>query len=172
MASPTVYDVVIPTFTKGLQAFDHILTRAEQHAAEQARDPNAEFAQARLVADQNPLVFQLQNATKIVKLTLGRLGQPSQPWTDGEQTFDDLHQRIRDALDLLGSVDPSVINAHAAQQIDLPFAGKVLKVSAASAALTHGIPNFYFHLVTGYSILRSKGVPLGKADYISSFLGV
>ena len=30
----------------------------------------------------------------------------------------------------------------------------------------HGIPNFYFHMVTAYAILRHKGVRIGKMDYI------
>jgi hypothetical protein len=28
------------------------------------------------------------------------------------------------------------------------------------------LPNFYFHVVTAYDILRHKGVQLGKSDYI------
>jgi len=28
-------------------------------------------------------------------------------------------------------------------------------------------PNFYFHLVTAYNILRSQGVQIGKADYMA-----
>lgn len=28
------------------------------------------------------------------------------------------------------------------------------------------LPNFYFHLVTSYAILRQMGVTLGKADYM------
>lgn len=28
------------------------------------------------------------------------------------------------------------------------------------------IPNFYFHLVTAYDILRMAGLPIGKADYM------
>jgi len=32
------------------------------------------------------------------------------------------------------------------------------------------IPNFYFHLVTAYNIMRMKGVPLGKADYMSNLV--
>jgi len=28
------------------------------------------------------------------------------------------------------------------------------------------LPNFYFHIVTAYSILRHNGVDLGKTDYI------
>jgi hypothetical protein len=28
------------------------------------------------------------------------------------------------------------------------------------------LPQFYFHLMTAYAILRMAGVPLGKADYV------
>lgn len=55
--------------------------------------------------------------------------------------------------------------------LNRPFGGKFLKISAKSAALSQGIPNFFFHLNTAFSILRAKGVPIGKADYIGSFLG-
>lgn len=48
----------------------------------------------------------------------------------------------------------------------------MLKFSAKNAALSQGIPNFFFHLNTAFSILRAKGVPIGKADYLGSFLGV
>jgi hypothetical protein len=29
------------------------------------------------------------------------------------------------------------------------------------------LPQFYFHLMTAYAILRSAGVDLGKADYVA-----
>ncbi len=29
-----------------------------------------------------------------------------------------------------------------------------------------GLPNFMFHVVTAYGILRHKGVKLGKMDYL------
>lgn len=32
------------------------------------------------------------------------------------------------------------------------------------------LPNAYFHLQTTYAILRMKGVPLGKMDFLTSFL--
>ena len=32
------------------------------------------------------------------------------------------------------------------------------------------IPNFYFHVVTTYGILRAKGVQIGKLDYLSDFV--
>ena len=30
------------------------------------------------------------------------------------------------------------------------------------------LPNFYFHAVTAYSILRHNGVDVGKSDFIGS----
>lgn len=53
----------------------------------------------------------------------------------------------------------------------VPWAGTTHKVTVEQAVLTHNYPNFYFHLTTGYSILRAKGVPLGKRDFLESFLG-
>ncbi len=32
------------------------------------------------------------------------------------------------------------------------------------------LPNFYFHLVTSYAILRAAGVPVGKRDYMLHLL--
>jgi hypothetical protein len=45
-------------------------------------------------------------------------------------------------------------------------------LAVKDAVLSHGLANFIFHITTGYSILRAKGVPLGKADYIVPFVGL
>lgn len=61
---------------------------------------------------------------------------------------------------------------HETDELCSPALGKTHKSTVKAAVVNHGLPNFYFHLVTGYSILRSKGVQVGKADYLSSFLGL
>ncbi|KAK2002731.1 hypothetical protein LX36DRAFT_678046 [Colletotrichum falcatum] len=172
MSSLTVYDAVVPVFIKGLKTFDHILTKAEEYAKANNIDANT-YPDARLVADQLPLTFQVQNATKTVKVNIGRLtGVDLEPFENKEKTIGDLHKRIQKTLDLLSKVDAAIVNAKGDDQVELPiFGGQALKVSAKEAALSHGIPNFFFHLNAGYAILRSKGVPLGKGDYLGSFLG-
>lgn len=51
-----------------------------------------------------------------------------------------------------------------------PLGQQSIQITAKASVLNQGIPNFFFHLQTAYAILRSKGVPLGKRDYIGSFL--
>ena len=41
-----------------------------------------------------------------------------------------------------------------------------LPFTAVGFMSSFSLPNFYFHATTAYDILRSKGVPLGKRDYL------
>ncbi|KAH7133159.1 hypothetical protein B0J13DRAFT_587516 [Dactylonectria estremocensis] len=173
MTGLPLYDAVVPTLIRGLQSFDHVLTRAEEYAKEKGQDVN-EFTQARLVEDQLPFAFQVQNASKAAQVAAGRLtGTEPTFFENNEKTFEDLRKRIQKTLDELKALDPAAINARAGEQVDLliPWAGTTQKVPVEQAVLTHNFPNFYFHLTTGYSILRAKGVPLGKRDFLESFLG-
>ena len=112
MAGIPLYDIVIPTFVRGLKTFDHILRKSEEYAAENGLSADAVFFSARLIDDQKPLAFQVQNATRTVRVNVDRLtGVPSVPFDDKETSFDDLHARIATALELLGTVDPVVANS-------------------------------------------------------------
>ncbi|KAG5754849.1 hypothetical protein H9Q69_004539 [Fusarium xylarioides] len=167
----SLYDLIIPTFIKGLQTFDHVLTKAEQYAKEKGLNADEVFPQARLVDDQQPLVFQVQTATKAVQTTIGRLtGVEPTFFEDNEKTIADLHARIQKALEAVRSVKPEDVNSREDVKVELPRPDKILHITVKEATLYHGQTNFFFHIVTGYSILRSKGVPIGKADYLGSFL--
>ena len=61
-----------------------------------------------------------------------------------------------DALD----GDPDRPIAHA-----LP-AGMIFDLTADRYARDWTLPQFYFHLMIAYAILRSEGVDLGKVDYV------
>ncbi|CAJ0554705.1 Ff.00g132180.m01.CDS01 [Fusarium sp. VM40] len=167
----SLYDLIIPTFEQGLQTFDHVLSQAEKYAKDQGLNADDVFPQARLVDDQLPLTFQVQNATKIVQVTIGRLtGVEPTPFEDNEKTIADLHARIQKTLELIKSIKPEDVNAREDTKIELARATETLHFTVKEAALKHGQPNFFFHLVTGYSILRAKGVPVGKNDFLANFL--
>jgi uncharacterized protein len=42
---------------------------------------------------------------------------------------------------------------------------QTLNFTPETYLLTYSLPNFYFHVVTAYDILRMRGVPIGKGDY-------
>jgi hypothetical protein len=44
--------------------------------------------------------------------------------------------------------------------------GMTFDLDTAGYARDWALPQFYFHLMTAYAILRAAGVPLGKIDYI------
>lgn len=58
-------------------------------------------------------------------------------------------------------VDPAAPIAHALPQ------GMVFDLTAAQYARDWALPQFYFHVMTAYAILRAQGVELGKADYVA-----
>jgi len=41
-----------------------------------------------------------------------------------------------------------------------------LKFSGLDYVNQWAIPNFYFHVVTAYDILRAEGIELGKKDFL------
>jgi hypothetical protein len=41
-----------------------------------------------------------------------------------------------------------------------------LQFTAQEFLMSFSLPNFYFHAATAYDILRFKGVPLGKRDFL------
>lgn len=58
-------------------------------------------------------------------------------------------------------VAPARAIAHALPQ------GMIFDLSAEQYARDWAIPQFYFHVMTAYAILRAEGAALGKADYVA-----
>ncbi|KAK3946529.1 hypothetical protein QBC32DRAFT_151370 [Pseudoneurospora amorphoporcata] len=56
-------ELVLSTFSKGLNTLTHILNVAERHAFSQGLSADAEYPNARLIDDMKPFTFQIQNAT-------------------------------------------------------------------------------------------------------------
>ncbi|QGY81974.1 DUF1993 family protein [Sphingorhabdus lacus] len=46
---------------------------------------------------------------------------------------------------------------------------QTLNFTPETYLLTYSLPNFYFHVVTAYDILRMRGVPIGKGDSRDSY---
>ena len=158
--------MTVPQLVKTLRNLDRWLGAAGAHA-EQNQLSVAQILQARLAPDQYVLSRQIQVACDNAKLIAGRLAGkewPAQP--DTESTLDELRTRIASIADYLGTFQRADFDAAHGRKITLPWMQPGQWLLGEEYLVQFGLPNFYFHVVTAYSILRHLGVQLGKNDFI------
>lgn len=172
MSETNLYTMTVPPMLKALDALSKILDKAATHAATKAteRRPASYFEnallQSHLIFDQFPLVMQVQRVSDNAKGGAARLAGLEPPaFEDNEKTFGELKTRLEKTRAFLQSIKPQEIIGREETKVTLPyFAGKYF--TAFEYATEYLMPNFYFHYVTAYSILRENGVVIGKNDYI------
>lgn len=162
-----LYTQSVPQFAKTLRNLDAWLDAATANAAQRKFEPDV-LAGQRLAPDQYALARQIQSACDTAKLTAARLtGKEAPSHPDTETTMAELRKRIADVVAWLETVRPDDFKGVEDRRVSLPFMqGK--SSSAEDYLVQFGIPNFYFHVVTAYAILRHNGVALGKIPFIGS----
>ncbi|HAL36851.1 MAG TPA: DUF1993 domain-containing protein [Polaromonas sp.] len=165
-----IYTASIPVFKQMLGGLQDVLTKAEAHVVAKKIDPNA-LLQARLFPDMFPLLRQVQVATDFAKSVSARLAGVEVPkLEDTEQSFADLQARIATVLAFIEGLDVAKFD-EAATRVIVTQAGtpKEKRFTGQSYLLNYGLPHFFFHITTAYSILRQGGVEVGKKDYIGTY---
>ena len=163
-----MYQASVPVFLQMLTALSAILDKAAEHARTNGTDP-AELVNARLAPDMFPLARQVQIATDHAKGAAARLsGREIPKFEDNEATFEELKARIAKTLDFVSSVEVGEIDSSGDTEITLNIGGQPRTFTGQRYLLHSALPNFFFHVTTAYDILRAKGVPLGKRDYMGA----
>ncbi len=162
----TMYQALVPCAIRSLRNFITILEKGAAFAEARKIDP-AVLINSRLFPDMFPLGKQVQIASDVTRRGVARLaGQEAPMIEDNETTFPELIERLRKTISYLESFTPEQIDGTEAKEITLPM-GKESMVFAGLPYLEYFIlPNLYFHVTTGYNILRSSGVEVGKLDFL------
>jgi hypothetical protein len=161
-----LYDATVPVFTKFLGGIEKWLDKAAAYADTKKFDPEI-LMQARLAPDQYPFINQVQSACDMAKFCAAKLtGKEAPSHPDSEKTIPELRARIRTVLDYLKTFKPEEFVGAEDRLVKHTWMPSSLK---GGDYLDHFLlPNFHFHLVTAYAILRHNGVDLGKMDFIQS----
>lgn len=176
----TLTTLLVPTYVQMLEALSRWLTKAQAQLPGDAADA---LLTARLAPDMFPLATQIRFACVQAQEGLYRLrGEEFPPQLtdlldegrnagDHPGTMADAQARLAETIALVNALaadmatdDPHRPIAHA-----LPI-GLVFDLSADQYARDWAIPQFYFHVMTAYALLRQAGVELGKADYVAHML--
>jgi hypothetical protein len=162
----SMYQASVPVFIRGLTNLATILQKAAAHAQTKKIDPAA-LVNARLYPDMFPLPRQVQIATDHARGAAARLAGMERPsYPDTETTFEQLQARIARTIAYLETFKAAQIDGSEDRAITVPIRGNDVPFKGQPYLLGFALPNFYFHTVTAYAILRHAGVEIGKADYI------
>jgi hypothetical protein len=158
----SMHQMSVPLLVRGLRNLSSILKKGAAHADGEA------LVEARLAPDMLTLAGQIQRASDTAKGAAARLAGIDNPgMADEEKTFADLEGRIAKTIAFLESVKPAQIDGSERREIVLKAGKQEFKFTGVDYLTTFVLPNFYFHVTTAYDILRHKGVPLGKTDYLA-----
>ncbi|WP_225007098.1 DUF1993 domain-containing protein [Novosphingobium percolationis] len=170
-------NLVVPTFRQMLGTLSGWLDKAQGHLPAAQADA---LLSARLAPDMFPLATQIRFACVQVHEGVHRLKGEDFPASltvllnegrdagEAPGTLAQAKARIAEALALLDGLGADALDAEA----DAPIAhalpnGMIFDLTAEQYVRDWLLPQFYFHLMTAYAILRGAGVPLGKADYVA-----
>lgn len=176
----TLYDLSVPTFLQTLRALADIMHRAVSHCRAAGVDPD-DFVSARLYPDMAPFYFQIEAVKNhaVWGFQAARTGEFTTPPLAGAVPFRDLQNMIDEAVATLEAYSSAEVNSWSGKDLDIViyqpldvsnattsgWGPQKLALTPATYLLSYTLPNFYFHAVTAYNILRSRGVPIGKYHF-------
>lgn len=158
-----------PVFNKMLGNLKAILQKAEAHAAVKKIEPGV-LLSARLYPDMFTLTRQVQIATDVAKGACARLsGQEIPKYEDNEASFSEIYARIDKTIAFIAAVPAAQIDGKEDADIIITPGGREMKFKGQDYLIHWALPNFYFHVMASYAILRENGVEVGKMDFLGSF---
>lgn len=170
-------DILVPTYVQMLGTLSAWLVKGEAQMPDGKADS---LMLARLSPDMFPLATQVRFACVQALEGMSRLrGQPfpasvavlldeGRNAAERPGSMADARARIAETVAAveaaaadMPAIDPATPIAHALPQ------GMVFDLTAEQYVRDWALPQFYFHLMAAYAVLRSQGVDLGKADYVA-----
>lgn len=165
--SNSLYDISVGSYLQAVSGVAKVLEKGAAFAAE--NDFNAdEFVGMKLHDTMLPLLFQVNciRVHSVDALDALKRGEFSPPKSTAQRNYQELQQMVNDTIDELRAVSPDEINAAQGKTIIFKFGDQEIPFTAENFILSFSLPNLNFHTATAYDILRMKGVPLGKADFL------
>lgn len=160
-----LYDASVPVLISMHVNLSGILANAKDWVIEN-RKSDEDVLQVRLAPDMFPLVRQVQIVSDNMESVSARLAGEDPPiMEDAEATSTDHIERSQKTVAYLKTLDPAMFEGAKTRRIPFPHVPDTYLLGQ-EALLKSYLKNFFFYVTTAFDILRSQGVPLGKADFI------
>lgn len=163
----SLHAATIPSYLQVLRSVSGLVGKARAFGEEHGV-AEAELLDARLAPDMLPFAYQVKSTAvhslgAIEGVHQGVFRPDRSPPPD---SFAALEERIAQTLAALERVTPAELDGMVGREVIFELGESRLPFTVENFLLSFSQPNFYFHATTAYDILRWKGVPLGKRDYL------
>jgi uncharacterized protein len=162
-----LYDLSVSCFLQTLGAVSGFMEKGLAHCRDNNIDP-AEIVETRLFPDMAPFRFQIQSVAhhSFGAIEAVKVGVFQPPGKADLPDYASLQKLVADARAGLEAMKATEVNALEGKDVSFQFREIKMPFVAEGFLLSFSLPNFYFHATTAYDILRSKGVPVGKRDFM------
>jgi uncharacterized protein len=163
----SLYDAAVTPCVQQLGALVGIIDKAAAHCVANKIEEPA-LLQDRLYPDMFCLARQIRQAADFGMNTGARLAgvtPPALPAVD-DTSFADAKQRVETALGFVKSLTRAQVDGAEDKTIAWTAGGSERKMRGNDYLQQFALPNFYFFVTTAYDILRHRGVPVGKRDFL------
>jgi hypothetical protein len=162
-----LYDLTVGSYLQTLGAVSGFLDRGLAHCQDNNIDPES-IVETRLWDDMLPFRFQIISVVHHSKGAIegAKKGVFNPPSEMRPLTYAELQGLVGEAREALKALAPADVNALEGSDVTFQMRDFKVPFTAENFLMSFSMPNFYFHAATAYDILRSKGVPLGKRDFM------
>jgi uncharacterized protein len=162
----SLYDATVANYVQILGAVGAFLEKSLTHFRDKGIDP-AEIVETRLTSDMLPFRFQIvsvvHHSRGAMEAAKNGVFAPSSGKTDLDYAA--LQALVTEARNELSTLTPEAVNALVGRDVTFKLGDRALPFTTEGFLMSFSLPNFFFHAVTAYDILRHKGAPLGKRDF-------
>jgi len=163
----SLYDATVANYLQILGAVGGFLDKGLVHFKEKGIDPE-EVVETRLAPDMWPLRAQLVSVAHHSRgaLQAARDGVFVPPNVKVDLDYAGLQALVAEARSEIAAMTPDAVNGLIGREVTFKVADRALPFTAEGFLMSFSLPNFFFHATTAYAILRHKGAPLGKRDFM------
>jgi hypothetical protein len=166
--SLSLYEAFVPNCQQMVGALGNLIDKGEAFAKDKGISED-EMIGARLAEDMWNLPWHVRSCWVHSAYVISLLpsGEFSPDFSQIPDSWDAMRAQVAATLDGLGKVTSEELEAVADSTIAFVLGGKrLMEFTGQNFLLSFSQPNVYFHATTFYDILRMKGVPLGKRDFM------
>ena len=163
----SLYDATVANYLQILGATEALMSKSLEHFKAKGIDPS-EIVETRLCSDMLPFRFQVVSLAHHSRgaMAAAQNGVFVPPSGKPDLDYVALQGLLTEARTELAALTPETVNGLLGRDVVFKLGERTLPFNAEGFLMSFSLPNFFFHATTAYDILRHKGAPIGKRDFM------